>query len=73
MNATEIITKVLTFIFVVIILTLIFAWPVQWLWNNALVGAIDGVNPISFWQALGINVLVSFLIGSKNSTTKKNE
>ena len=73
MNATEIITKVLTFIFVVTILTLIFAWPVQWLWNNALVGAIDGVNPISFWQALGINVLVSFLVGSKNSTTNKSE
>lgn len=73
MNATEVITKVFTFIFLVIILTLIFAWPVQWLWNNALVGAIDGVNPISFWQALGINVLVSLLVGSKNSTSKKSE
>jgi hypothetical protein len=73
MNATEIIGKVIGFILLVTVLTLIFAWPVQWLWNNSLVGAIDGVNPITFWQALGINFLVSLLIGSKNSTTKKSE
>lgn len=73
MDAKEIIGKVIGFVLLVIVLTLIFAWPVQWLWNNALVGAIDGVNPISFWQALGINVLVSLLVGSKSSTSKKSE
>lgn len=73
MDAKEIIGKVIGFVLLVVVLTLIFAWPVQWLWNNALVGAIDGVNPISFWQALGINVLVSFLFGSKSSTSKKSE
>lgn len=73
MNATEIIGKVIGFILLVTVLTLIFAWPVQWLWNNSLVGAIDGVNPITFWQALGINFLVSLLMGSKNSTSNKSE
>ena len=73
MDAKEIIGKVIGFVLLVVVLTLIFAWPVQWLWNNALVGAIDGVNPISFWQALGINVLVSFLFGNKSSTSKKSE
>jgi len=69
----NIVTKLLTFIILVSIITIIFAWPVQWLWNNSLVGAIDGINKISFNQALGINVLFSLLLGSKNSTSKKSE
>lgn len=73
MEAKKIIGKVIGLVLLVIVLNLIFAWPVQWLWNNALVDAIDGVNPISFWQALGINVLVSFLFGSKYSTYKTHE
>jgi len=39
----------------------IFAWPTQWLWNNSLVGAVDGVHLIGFWQALGINLLFGIL------------
>jgi hypothetical protein len=39
----------------------ILAWPTQWLWNNALVGAVDGVHSIGFWQALGINLLFGIL------------
>ena len=47
----------------------LLAWPTQWLWNNALVGAIDGVKAIGFWQALGINVLCNLLF--KNSSSSK--
>ena len=47
---------------------IILAWPVQLLWNYSLVGAVDGVNPISFWQALGISFLFSILF--KNSSSK---
>ncbi len=46
----------------------LLAWPVQWLWNNSLVGAVDGVHPITFWQALGIGFLFSSLF--KNSSSK---
>ena len=46
----------------------ILAWPTQWLWNNALVGAVNGFNPIGFWQALGINLLFGILF--KNSSSK---
>jgi hypothetical protein len=46
----------------------LFAWPAQWLWNNALVGAVDGVHPIGFWQALGLNFLFGILVkGNSNS------
>ena len=47
----------------------LLAWPTQWLWNNALVGAIDGVKVIGFWQALGVNVLCNLLF--KNSSSSK--
>jgi hypothetical protein len=47
---------------------IVLAWPVQLLWNYSLVGAVDGVNPISFWQALGISFLFSILF--KNSSNK---
>jgi hypothetical protein len=47
---------------------IILAWPVQLLWNYSLVGAVDGVHPITFWQALGINFLFSILF--KNSSSK---
>jgi hypothetical protein len=46
----------------------LLAWPVQWLWNNSLIGAVDGINPITFWQALGINFLFGILF--KNSSSK---
>lgn len=62
--------------FVILILTItivavLLAWPVQWLWNNALLGAIEGVNPIGFWQALGINFLASILF--KSTKTSNHE
>jgi hypothetical protein len=45
----------------------VLAWPAQWLWNNALVGAVDGINPIGFWQALGITFLCNVLFKSTSS------
>jgi hypothetical protein len=59
--------------FVILLLTItivaiLLAWPVQWLWNNALLGAIEGINPIGFWQALGINFLASILFKSTKSS-----
>jgi hypothetical protein len=53
---------------VVFVICILLAWPVQWLWNNCLVGAVDGVNPITFWQALGLGFLSSILF--KNTTSK---
>ena len=53
---------------VLFVACILLAWPVQLLWNYSLVGAVDGVNPISFWQALGISFLFSILF--KNSSSK---
>jgi drug/metabolite transporter (DMT)-like permease len=50
---------------VALVVVAVLAWPIQWLWNHSLVGAVDGVHSITFWQALGIGFLFSILF--KNS------
>jgi hypothetical protein len=46
---------------------IVLAWPTQLLWNYCLIGAVDGVHPIGFWQALGINLLFGILFKTSNS------
>jgi hypothetical protein len=53
-----------------VVVAIVLAWPTQWLWNNALVGAVDGINPIGFWQALGINILCGILFRNTSSSSK---
>jgi len=53
-----------------IVLGIFMAWPVQLLWNGCLIRAVDGLNPITFWQALGINILCGILF--KNSSSSKD-
>lgn len=50
---------------------ILFAWPVQLLWNGCLIGAVDGVHPITFWQALGLNFLFSILFKGTSTSIKK--
>lgn len=45
----------------------LLAWPVQLLWNSCLLGAVDGVHQIGFWQAMGINFLFGMLFKNSNS------
>lgn len=48
------------------LLAVLLSIPVWWLWNNCLVGAIDGIHQIGILQALGLNFLTSMLFGSTN-------
>jgi len=52
-------------------MSVIMALPTQWLWNSCLVPALDSVNPIGFWQALGLNVLSGILFKSHVSSKKE--
>ncbi len=36
---------------------------VMWLWNAVLAIAVDGVRPLTYWQALGLLVLARLLFG----------
>lgn len=51
-----------------LLITVVLAWPNMWLWNNALVGAVEGINPIGFWQSLGITFLFNSLFKSTSSS-----
>ena len=53
---------------VLAVTAVILAWPTQLLWNGCLVGAVDGINPIGFWQALGLSFLFGILV--KNNSNK---
>jgi hypothetical protein len=55
-----------------VVIGIFLAWPIQWLWNNALVGSINGINPISFWQAYGIYILSSIMFRSTATASKKD-
>lgn len=66
-------TAMLTFFRVLVLIPVLLALPTQLLWNNCLVGAVNGINEIGFWQALGLNVLFSILFKSSSSTSNTSK
>jgi len=53
-----------------VVAAILFAWPVQLLWNGCLISAVDGVHPITFWQAIGLNFLFFLFKGTSTSSKK---
>jgi len=53
----------------VALIAIVMAIPVWWLWNNCLVGAVNGINEIGILQSLGLNILFGMLFRSTNSKT----
>lgn len=45
-------------------LGMLMSLPIYWLWNDCLVGAIDGVKEITWLQSWGLYVLCNFLFKS---------
>lgn len=54
-----------------IFFSFLLSWPAMWLWNNALIGAVDGVHEVSWLQAWGISILCNFLFKTKLSVSEK--
>jgi hypothetical protein len=54
-----------------ILLSFLLSWPVWMLWNGCLVGAVNGVNEITWLQAWGISILCGFLF--KPTTTSESK
>ena len=64
-------TKLILIIAGVSLLALLMAYPTMWLWNW-LMPKIFGLIEISFWQALGINILSGILFkNTSNYSSKK--
>jgi len=66
----ETITKIAAVVGLICIVAVLLGYPVMLLWNWCLVEAIDGVNQIGFFQAIGLNILASILF--KASVNKKD-
>lgn len=68
---TKILAVVLGGIGMLVALSFLLSWPVYMLWNGCLVGAIDGVNEVTWLQAWGISVLSAFLFKTTTSSNSK--
>lgn len=62
---------ILAFLGVILVWTLLVTIPVQLLWNW-LVPVIFGLPKISFWQTVGLILLINFLF-NHNRSGKSNE
>ena len=54
----------------IVFLSFLLSWPVYALWNSCLVGAVNGVNEVSWVQAWGISTLSGILFKTTVSNTK---
>jgi hypothetical protein len=54
---------------IVVVLGLLFSYPVMLLWNNCFVPAVEGVKEIGWLQAWGLMILFGILF--KSTVTKK--
>jgi hypothetical protein len=63
---TGIITVVMAFLFV----SFLMSYPVYLLWNGCLVGAVNGVNEVTWLQAWGLSVLTGFMFKSTSTSSK---
>jgi hypothetical protein len=54
-----------------LLLSFLLSLPVYLLWNGCLVGAVAGVNEVSWLQAWGLTVLCGFLFKTSTHTSSK--
>jgi hypothetical protein len=52
----------------IVLLSFLMSWPVYMLWNECLVGAVDGVHTVEWTTAWGISLLFGLLFKSHTSS-----
>jgi hypothetical protein len=57
-------------VFGILLFSFLCSWPVYMLWNGCLVGAVAGVNEVSWLQAWGLAVLCGLLFKTTVSNSK---
>lgn len=65
----EILIKTLIFLGMLVVVALLVALPLKWLWNW-LMPELFNLQQITFWQALGLSLLSSILFKSSTSSSK---
>jgi hypothetical protein len=68
---TKIFAVVLGGLGMLVALSFLLSWPVWMLWNGCFVGAIDGVNEVTWLQAWGLSILFSFLFKPNSTSNTK--
>ena len=68
-NINDTIETILAAILVIALIVLILGFPLMWLWNW-LMPTIFDLPEITFWQALGINLLSILLFKPSIKTNK---
>jgi hypothetical protein len=61
----EFLGKGFAVLWIIVCMVLLMTLPTYWLWNW-LMPTIFGLNTITLWQALGLNILCSILFKSTN-------
>lgn len=61
---------VLALLVIAVFFSFLLSWPVYMLWNGCLVGAVTGVNEVTWLQAWGLNLLAGLMFKT-NIETKK--
>lgn len=61
------ITLIAASLLVWVVISLVLAFPVMLLWNGCFVGAISGVNEVTWLQTWGLMILFSVLFKTKIS------
>lgn len=61
---------VLYFVGIVVLVVLLLGFPLQWLWNWLMPG-IFNLPEITFWQAVGLNLLSTILFGKVTNKNKE--
>jgi hypothetical protein len=56
---------------IALIVIFVLAFPVMFLWNHCLAPAVNGINAIGFWQALGLMILANVLVKTSINTKSK--
>lgn len=72
MKVFELLITVLGSIVFLVALSFLLSWPVFMLWNGCFVGAINGVNEVTWLQAWGLNILFGIMFSKGTSASKKD-
>jgi hypothetical protein len=67
----NIIESIATFLGLIAILIVILGYPVMLLWNW-LIPELFGLSEITFWQAIGLNILCTILFRPTINIKKQN-
>lgn len=70
MKVFELLITVIGGLAFLLFLSFLLSWPVYMLWNGCFVGAVNGVNEVTWLQAWGLNVLFGIMFNSGASRKK---